>query len=181
MRKYVAIMLVVFITMLVVGCGASYDRSPFDGPITLAGVSLGDSIDQVEQSLGDDYRSEILHADGSWYGEPTSCWYYGDDNIEIVIGEESGTVLQINVYDEYSTSAGDQVGDKAEQVLPAYEENYPLAKDHFEGNDLPGWFVVEEGQWLIYNFKDDGTLLNQSIASDEKVASIHLVYEKFMH
>jgi len=65
--------------------------------------------------------------------------------------------------------------------LPAYEEKYRLAKDHFEENDLPGWFVVEEGQWLIFNFKDDGTLLNRSIAPDDKVESIHLVYEKFMH
>ena len=190
MRQYAAIMLLVFMTMLAVGCGAlpttddsnlEQDRSSVDEPITLAGISLGDSTNKVEQNLGDDYRSETLHADGSWYGEPTSCWYYGGDNIEIVIGEESGTVLQINVYGEYSTSAGDQVGDKADQVLPVYKENYPLAKDHFEGNHLPGWFVVEEGQWLIFNFKDDGTLLNQSITSDEKVESIHLVYEKFMH
>lgn len=190
MRRNVAITFLVFMTMLAAGCGAltptektdlEQNQSSVDEPITLAGISLGDSTDEVEQILGEDYRRETLHADGSWYGEKTACWYYGGDNIEIVIGEESGTVLQINVYGEYATPVGDQVGDKADQVLPAYEEKYRLAKDHFEENDLPGWFVVEEGQWLIFNFKDDGTLLNRSIAPDDKVESIHLVYEKFMH
>ena len=42
-------------------------------------------------------------------------------------------------------------------------------------------FVVEEGQWLIFNFKNDETMVNQSIADADPVESIHLVYEKFMH
>ena len=75
MRRNVAITFLVFMTMLVAGCGAltptektdlEQNQPSVDEPLTLAGISLGDSTDEVEQILGDDYRRETLHADGSW-------------------------------------------------------------------------------------------------------------------
>lgn len=150
--------------------------------IALAGISLGDTIEDVEARLGKDYIIECMD-DSGWWGEPVSHIYYGDD-VEIVMGDETGQVLQINLNSSgYTTNNGDKVGDKAEKVLPYYQEKYPLAKDHFEGNDLPGWFVVDENEkvWLIFNFNDDGSMINYTIHPTAEVKSIHLVYEKFMH
>lgn len=190
MRRNTAILIsVLCLTALLAGCQGQENSKNTIGPenqssndtITLAGISLGDKVEKVEQILGNDYTSEPLHPDGSWFGEPTSRWLYGKE-LEMIIGEDSKSVLQLNLYgNSYSTASGDKVGDKAEEILPEYEEKYPLAQDHFEGKELPGWFVVEEGVWLIFNFKDDDTLINQPISVDEQVQSIHLVYEEFMH
>ncbi|MGI5910973.1 MAG: hypothetical protein ACOX6E_00110 [Syntrophomonadaceae bacterium] len=181
----IILIMLIMMTVLVAGCQSSSPQSdeqntpPADQRFLVAGIGLGDSTDEVKKVLGDEYTNEFL--DEGWFGEPTSCWLYGDD-VEVLIGEESNAVFQINLYsDGYTTSAGDKVGAKAQDVLPAYEDKYPLAQDHFEGNELPGWFVVEEGEWLIFNYKDDGTLVNQPIEAEDEVKSIHLVYEKFMH
>lgn len=148
--------------------------------ITLAGISLGDTIDDVEAELGKDYIIERID-DSGWWGEPVAHLFY-DNDMEIVIGDESGQVLQINLNtNRYTTTKGDKVGDRAEEVLPYYQEKYPLAKDHFEGNELPGWFVVDEGVWLIFNFKDDDTMINYTIDPTEEVYAIHMVYERFVH
>ncbi|HOQ10221.1 MAG TPA: hypothetical protein PLG09_08875 [Syntrophomonadaceae bacterium] len=188
MPKYTAILaLLVLMSIVAAGCQAlSQPESQGEqeqypaGEITIAGINLGDRGDKVKEILGDDYTSAPLHADGSWFGEPTTRWLYGGD-LEVIIGEESNTVLQVNLYgDGYSTSRGDRVGDRADKVLPVYEREFALAKDHFEGRELPGWFVIREGEWLIFNFQDDGTMVNQVIDDDEPVVSIHLVYEKFM-
>lgn len=190
MPKNAAMLFLLLLTTMLLGTGcqalssedfpADQNQSPGNRKVTLAGIGLGDSSEHVIKLLGDDCTSEPLHEDGSWFGEPTTRWLYED--LELIIGEESNTVLQINLYGEgYSTSGGDRVGDRADKVLPNYEKKYALAKDHFEGKELPGWFVVEEGQWLIFNFKNDETMVNQSIADADPVESIHLVYEKFMH
>lgn len=158
------------------------DQNPILGEnkIALAGISLGDTIDDVEAELGKDYRIVCID-DSGWWGEPVTRFLYGDD-MEIVIGDETGQVLQINLNSSrYTTTKGDKVGDKAEDVLPYYQEKYPLAKDHFEGNELPGWFVVDEGVWLIFNFKDDDTMINYTIDPTEEVYAIHMVYERFVH
>ncbi|MGS0763798.1 hypothetical protein [Syntrophomonas curvata] len=186
MRKYVDILaLLALAVMLAVGCQSSADKGDKkENPpaavkkVTVAGIGLGDSGKDVKQKLGMDYMSESM--DGDWFGEPASRWLY-DDDVEVIMGDETGKVLQVNLYDDdYTAPDGCRVGDKAEKVLPAYADKYPLAQDHFEGNELPGWFVVEEGVWLIFNFKDDDTLVNQPIAPEDKVESVHLVYESFM-
>jgi len=182
--KTVPIIILIMMTVVVVGCQSTNSTQsdeqntlPADERVLVAGISLGDSADEVEKILGDEYTSQSL--DEAWFGEPTSRWLYGD-NIEVIIGEESNAVFQINLYsDAYTTSSGDKVGAKAKNVLPAYEDKYPLAQDHFEGNELPGWFVVDEGEWLIFNFKNDDTMINQTIKAEDQVKSIHLVYETF--
>ncbi len=189
MRKNIVLLTFLILSLIVIsGCQPATDEmkgeqnSPEgDTGITLAGISLGDTINDVEASLGKDYIIECSDEDSGWWGEPVTRIYYGDD-MEIIIGDETGQVLQIALNsDRYTTTNGDKVGDEAQKVLPGYQEKYPPAKDHFEGNDLPGWFVVEEEVWLIFNFKDDGTMVNEPIEPREKVESIHLVYEKFMH
>lgn len=190
MKKRIAMLTsLIIMIILATGCGAptaeetdwEQKQPPIEEKITLAGVGLGDSSNHVKEILGNDYTSEPLHPDGSWFGEPTSRWLF-DDQVEVIIGEDSDTVLQINLYgDKYSTSLGDKVGDRADKVLPGYEEKYALAQDHFEGNELPGWFVVAEGEWLIFSFQDADTMVNQPIAGDDQVEAIHLVYERFMH
>jgi hypothetical protein len=155
------------------------DQPASDEKIYLAGVSLGDSADTVKKILGDNYSCESMPED--WYSQKTSRWSYGD-KIEVIIGEETDTVLTIGVYDEsFTTTNGERTGLKAKEVLQAYQDKYQLVRDHFEGREIPGWFVVEEGVWLIFNFKDDGTLVNQTIDPEDTVESIHLVYEKFVH
>lgn len=187
-RHAAALALLVLMVMLAAGCRSvpeqegplQQNQDPAGEEITIAGIDLGCSADTVIEILGDDYVSEPLHADGSWFGEPTARWLYED--VELIIGEESNTVLQVNLYgDGCTTSGGDRVGDRADKVLPKYEKKYALAQDHFQGQELPGWFVVEEGEWMIFNFQDDGTMVNQPIADADRVESIHLVYEKFMH
>jgi len=186
MKKCVAMLaLLALVVMLAVGCQSSPDQGdkeknppPANNKVTVAGIGLGDIDKDVEQKLGKDYTSEPM--DGDWFGEPTSCWLYND--IEVIMGDKSQKVLQVNLYnDDYTAADGCKVGDKAEKVLSAYADKYPLAKDHFEGKEIPGWFVVEDGVWLIFNFKDDDTMVNQTINPEDKVESIHLVYESFMH
>ena len=81
----------------------------------------------MEARLGKDYIIECMD-DSGWWGEPVSHIYYGDD-VEIVMGDETGQVLQINLNSSgYTTNNGDKVGDKAEKVLPYYQEKYPWLK-----------------------------------------------------
>lgn len=185
MRNKIVLPAIFLIAILAAGCQLSSDKInqgkdlQFGGArITIAGISLGDSDDQVREKLGTEYTSESM--DGDWFGELTSRWLYKND-IEIIIGDETHQVLQVNLYSKrFTTTAGCQVGDKAEKVLSIYQDKYPLARDHFEGKEIPGWFVVEDGVWLIFNFNDDNTMVNQAIKADDQVKSIHLVYEKFM-
>jgi hypothetical protein len=157
----------------------SDNQQSADQKVTVAGIYLGESTEAVKEKLGENYTSESMGND--WFGEQTSRWNYGE-NLEVIVGEETNSVLQINLYSDAFTAAnGEKTGVTAGKVLPAYLDKYPLAKDHFEGKEIPGWFVVDEGVWLIFNFKDDDTMVNQEIADDETVQSIHLVYEKFMH
>lgn len=186
MKKIFLVWLLSAILVFGAGCQTSADHDkPADDPlpaedrITLAGIGLGDSREMVKEKLGSDYQSEILD-DGGFFGEATERWTYGDE-VELIIGEETGKVLQMKLSSpEFAVSSGARVGDRADQVLPGYEAEYPLARDHFEGHELPGWFVVEEGVWLIFDFKDDDTWGNQTIENEDQIVSIHLAYERFI-
>lgn len=189
MRKKIIFLTILVLTIIFLSAyqsmidknGSDENSNSSESKIAVAGISLGDTIEDVEAELGKDYMISYTDDDSGWWGEPVSYISYGDD-MEIVIGEETGQVLQINLNtNRYTTTKGDKVGDRAEEVLPYYQEKYPLAKDHFEGNELPGWFVVDEGVWLIFNFKDDDTMINYTIDPTEEVYAIHMVYERFVH
>lgn len=187
-RKSLAILLV-FMVLTAAGCsaargaGAGKENNEPTQPteqIRLAGIYLGDTAQTVQARLGKGFTEEY-YAEGGYFGEPIYRWIY-PDGIDLIIGKETRQVLQIAITGEkLSTSQGDWIGDSAETIVQKYKEKYPQARDHFQGLPLEGWFVVEEGVWLIFDCnKDDGTLVNEKIGPASAVEQMVLVYEKFM-
>lgn len=143
-----------------------------EGSPSLGGVKLGMSVEQVTQLLGDNYSDEIRE-EGGYFGESYIVRrYHGCD---LVIGQDSGQVKQIDVYSaDYPTNLGVKVGDPA---LPALEQ-YRLKYDEYVGNQSPetlaGWFVVEPGTLLIFSDQENRDRINKDLTPDSKIYGITL-------
>ena len=81
MPKYTAI-LALLVLMSIVAAGLpgiiptgksrEQEQYPAGGEITIADNNLGDRGDKVREILGRRLYQSPLHADGSWFGEPTT-------------------------------------------------------------------------------------------------------------
>ncbi|MGI6549828.1 MAG: hypothetical protein ACOX4Q_07300 [Syntrophomonadales bacterium] len=171
----VAIMAIMF---LIGGCAAT---PPDEETVpNIGGLHLGDTQSQVTQVLGSEYE-ETFSEEGGHFGESYYIWDY-QDGIELIIGKESGKVLQIDVTTpEMKTNMGVKVGDKVATAIETYQEKYSEPESIHTGEKVEGWFEVEDGALVIFDVdKDDDTIVNPDMTQDDEVEMIRLVYSKYI-
>lgn len=151
-----------------------------DSRTSVGGIYLWDSPEDVEKVLGKDRRQIFVQEEG-YYGESQFIWQY-DEGIEIVIGVETRKVLDIVAYSPtFATNLGAKVGDRAGDVVALYRSRYKEPQSRHGAGILEGWFEVEDGAYLIFDFnRDDGTYINQSWRDDDKVEVIKLTHSFYM-
>lgn len=176
------IMLAVIGIMLVLGGCAGEPQTQDEIIPSIGGIHLGDSATQVTEVLGDDYE-ETFHEEGGHFGESYYLWDY-KEGIELIIGKESGKVMQIDVTTSgMETDMGVKVGDQVTTAIGKYQEKYTEPESIHSGEKLEGWFEVGEGEKALVIFdvdKDNDTIVNSEITSDMKVEMIRLVYSKYI-
>jgi len=146
-------------------------------PISLAGIRLGASAEEVVGRLGSEYREEKFD-DGGFFGESFAIWHY--EGIDVVIGLESEKVLQLEAYiPQFVTQNGDKVGNEASKVLEKYRAEYPEYEGANSDGPLGGWFQLDESTLLIFSFNEDRSRFNQVIPENSKVEAITLGYTYF--
>ncbi|MBE3581516.1 MAG: hypothetical protein IMW96_07800 [Thermoanaerobacteraceae bacterium] len=147
---------------------------------SIAGIHLGDTREDVLRLLGNNYQ-ETLNEEPAYYGEGQYIWKY-DAGIDIVIGRDSSKVLDIMVYSpDFKTDLGAKVGDTAGDVLAKYRAKYKEPESRHGEGTLEGWFEVEDGGYLIFDFnKNDGSLVNGTIKDEDRVEMIRLIHSFYL-
>ncbi|MEG6612604.1 hypothetical protein V6C42_07050 [Pseudoclostridium thermosuccinogenes] len=142
---------------------------------SLAGISLGDSKEQVMEVLGKDYK-ETYYEEPGHFPETYYHWEY-EKGISVYVGKDSSEVLEIRATSpEAETNLGVKVGDAAKTVFETYRPKY-IEPESIHGGKLIGWFKVEGGAAMAFNFDiDDGMTNPVEIKDDDKVKEIILTY-----
>ncbi len=171
----VAIMAIMF---LVGGCATTPPQE--ESVPNIGGLHLGDTKSQVTQVLGSEY-DETFVEEGGHFGESYYVWDY-QKGVELIIGKESGKVLQIDVTTpEMKTDMGVKVGDKMAIAIETYQEKYSEPESIHTGEKVAGWFEVGEEALVIFDAdRDDDTIVNPEITPDSEVEMIRLVYAKYI-
>ncbi|GFN23923.1 hypothetical protein [Thermanaeromonas sp. C210] len=151
-----------------------------DTRTNIAGIHLWDTPEDVLRILGSRYQQIVVEEEG-YYGEGQYIWKY-DAGIEIVIGKDTRKVLDIVAYSpSFATNLGAKVGDSAKDVLAKYRTLYKEPQSRHGSGTLQGWFEVEDGAYLIFDFnKDDGTYVNETLKDEDKVELIKLTHSFYM-
>lgn len=145
---------------------------------SLGGVRLGMTIGQVDSLLDEKFTQQI-ETEGGYFGEPIIIRQY-DNGCHLVIGKNSGRVLQIDVYSPaYPTNLGVKVGDPSIEALALYREKYPEFVGYHSPDKLPGWFEVEPGTLLIFSSMENRERSNENLTEDSKIHGITLGRAKF--
>jgi hypothetical protein len=146
---------------------------------TVAGIRLGDSADILEKKFGTVIK-EIPLEQPNYYGKTVSQVEY-NNGVSAFIDKDSNTILEISVEaGDYETNLGLKLEDSADDVLRKYSTEYKLFKGDNSDDYLKGWYIVEEGELLIFDFKkDDGTHYNESINNSDRVVSITLSHPMY--
>lgn len=144
----------------------------------LAGLSLGDDLEKVNQVLGDDYEEAESDIDYPW-GELILHRTYAN-GIELIIGKDSHRLYQISVSSSaFPTAMGTRVGDNFNDAVAKYSAKYDEFKGPNSDGKNVGWFEVEDGVLLIFDAdREDSSRVNDSIGENEKVEEIVLAYAK---
>lgn len=179
MRRRAAVIGVVLL-LVVAGAGCSRgtvtstpDESDSLGT-SLGGIHLGDSKERVLEILGKPDSQELRGDEAGYYGQAQYVWTY-DKGIEVIIGKDSSTVLDIAAYaSEFKTNLGVKVGDNATDVFDLYRANYEELRSPHGGDILVGWFVVEHGDFLIFSIDKDNRRQNNNITPDSTIEVIEL-------
>ncbi|MGI6227588.1 MAG: hypothetical protein ACOYJ1_15195 [Peptococcales bacterium] len=151
-----------------------------DKVATIEEIQLGDFKEKVVEKLGENY-SEIHFEEAGHFPEPFYNWEFKKGFI-ISIGKESNQVLQIMATAPTAkTNLGVQIGDKAEEALQIYRENY-IEPESIHGGKLYGVFKVENGQAMILDFNTEDEIVNppEEIKPDAKVERLLLTYPEFL-
>jgi hypothetical protein len=181
-------MLVILGALLVatsVSCGSGETTNPpMENPKDLpsiAGVSLDQTSEEVEEILGNEYEETYVDVEGH-FGETYYLRKYGG-GLTLILGKDTDKVLEIElVSKEHQTWQGDKIGDAAEDVLSKYREEYPEVQSFHEDKTLEGWFDLGDGVIIIFDFdKDDGMLINADISEDSEVELIKLTKIQYMY
>ena len=153
----------------------------FDGTRqpSIAGISLWDHKDKVQEVLGSNYTETHYEEAGHFY-EPFSLWKY-DNGFTITIGQTSNKVLQIEATAPGAeTNLGVKVGDNADDALKVYRNKYQEPTS-IHGPELPGVFKVENGQAMIFDFNTEDGLVNPAgIGLEGPVERIILTYPTYL-
>lgn len=158
----------------VVGYDFDETRQP-----SIAGISLWDHKDKVQEMLGSNYTETHYEEAGHFY-EPFSLWKY-EDGFTITIGQTSNKVLQIEATAPGAeTNLGAKVGDDAGDVLKVYREKY-REPTSIHGPELLGVFKVENGQAMIFDFNiEDGLVNPEGTELEGPVERIILTYPTYL-
>ena len=142
------------------------------GP-SLGGVRLGMTMDDVTDILGGSFSDQI-EEEGGYFREGLIIRHYLD-GCDLVIGQTSGQVLQIDVSSpDYPTDMGVKVGDQSIPALKKYQDKYPEYIGNQSSEKLAGWFVIEPGTLLIFSSKDNRERSNRDLTDDSKIYAITL-------
>lgn len=160
------------------GHDLSENMPPVNKP-SLAGISLGDSSEKVQEILGDNFE-ESFHDEAGHFPESYFTWEYPEGTM-VVVGHDSNKVLEIrSTSPERETDLGVKVGDQADKVLSTYREKYS-EPDSIHGGKLYGCFKVEEGQALAFAFNiENGYFNSEEIPTDKQVEGILLTYPTYI-
>jgi len=142
---------------------------------SLAGISLGDSKEKVEEILGKDYKETYYEVAGH-FAETYYGWKY-ENGISVYIGKDSSQVLEVRATcPGTETNLGIKVGDNADTVFNAYRSKY-IEPESLHGGKLIGWFKVESGAVMAFNFNiEDGITNPGEVNGDTRVEEIILTY-----
>ncbi len=144
----------------------------------LGGIRLGMTAAEVEKVLGLNFADKLRDEVGP-FGESWIVRSYGSA-CDLVIGQTSGKVLQIDVFSSvFPTAQGIKVGDPSISALNRYRQLYP----EFIGNQSPaklaGWFETEPGVLLIFSSQENRERSNLNLTPDSKIHAITLGYSKY--
>jgi hypothetical protein len=144
---------------------------------SLGGISLGDSPERVVAVLGSNYTESTEPDVAGFIGEDMAVWSY-ESGIVVYIGQSSGKVLKIkSTSPDLQTDLGIRGGDNAETVFEAYRPLYKEAVSRHWDEVLEGWFHMEDGAVMIFDFdKSDSVLVNRDVTRDSLVEEIILAY-----
>ncbi len=197
MKRIIVLLLSLLIAISFSGCaadknGAQKDTTPDDTQNAttdnqqnivefapaIAGISRGDSKDKVIETLGDDYEEQVSEEAG-YFGEPYTRMTY--QNVSVIVGNNSNKVLEIETSSpDAETSLGFKVGDDAQDVLDEYEAKYETPKSRQDNTRLTGWFLIKDNDLVIFNFDNDGTLINEKVEPGAKVERIKITSFDYM-
>lgn len=146
---------------------------------SISGVYLGDSMDQVRASLGNDYKETPPGEEIGHFPEKVYRWDY-DEGFIIFIGAESGEVLEITATSpEAVTNLGINMGDTAAKVFEVYRPKY-IEPESIHGGIIYGLFKVEGAAALFFHFDlDEGQTL-ADINPQNKVERMTLTYPEIL-
>lgn len=142
----------------------------------LGSVHLGDTVEDVIKSLGNNYTEEIIEDDAGFFPEPLALFDY-EGQIELWIGKRTERVVRIKVsVEKFQTDLGFKTGDNANTVIDKYKDMYGEFESPHGGINL-GWFEVEKDVVIIFDFiSDDNSRFNPEITPESKVECIELMY-----
>jgi hypothetical protein len=143
---------------------------------SIGGIYLGNTKQQVIQVLGDNYMETVCEEEG-YYGEKQVIMEY-DSGITVIVGAKTLKVLDVTAQSpNFPTDLGAKVGDSAYSVLEMYRKKYEEFESMYVDGKNIGWFIVDDGIFLIFDFdKDDGMLFNETVDAQSKVELIKLAY-----
>lgn len=146
---------------------------------SLGGISLGDSPERVIEVLGSNYTESVEPDTAGFIGEDMILWSYENDAV-IYFGQTSGKVLKVTTASrDLKTDLGIKAGDNAETVFNAYRPLYDEPTSRHSNDLLEGWFLMEDGVVIIFDFnKSDGSAINSDVTPDSVVEEIILAYWK---
>lgn len=141
---------------------------------TLGGVSLGDDTARVQLMLGKNNTEEILPED-PFYSQGARIWAY-PKGITVTFDLKSNRAINLEVTAaDCATNLGVRVGDNAGEVMAEYRALYEEYEGLHSEGPIPGWFRVENGWLLIFDFdREDETLVNSDVGAEAIVETIVL-------
>ncbi|NLU53291.1 MAG: hypothetical protein GXX10_10585 [Clostridiaceae bacterium] len=130
--------------------------------------------------LGKNYSETTETDDTGSFGEDIIVRNY-NNGIAVSIGKTSGKVVRISASSsDFKTESGIKVGDTFKTVSETFKSKYKEAVSRQTNKTLEGWFLMEDGTVMIFDFKkEDGSMVNENIKDDSKVEEIILSYWKY--
>lgn len=143
---------------------------------SLAGISLGDPKETVEEKLGQDYEVADFEEAGH-FPETFYSWEYENGTV-VYLGKESGKVLEIHSSAQgVGTNLGVKIGDSAKTVLGTYRAKYTEPESIHGFGKLTGVFKVEGGAALLFDFnQEDGIVNPEGVEEEDVLERIILTY-----